>query len=290
MVAAGAPTGEDNGKERDGAAGADDVREEATPEHRGLQRGLEILAVLGSPEALERGGLGVVRIAQLVGREKTQVSRGLKTLAAAGFAERDPETRSYRLGWKIFALGAGAGDARLLHAAVPVLQDLVAGIGETAHLSVLDGVEVLTLLSELPAVAVRASGWQGRRVPASCTSSGRALLFDHSLEDLQRRFVGREMLRSGPNAARSLHELHDRIVRDRAHGVAVSDEEFEAGLVAVAAPVRNARGAIVAVVNVSAPKFRLGSALEVAGNRVLAAATSLSSALGNRSDLSVAAR
>ncbi len=227
----------------------------------------------------------MVRIAQLVGREKSQVSRGLKALAAAGFADRDPDTRSYRLGWRLFALGARAGDARLLQAAGPVLADLVTRTGETAHLSVLDGIEVLTLLSEMPAASVRASGWQGRRAPASCTSSGRALLFDHSPEELEQRFAGRDLAPGAPNAARSVHELHERIAAERGRGVAVSREEFEVGLVAVAAPVRSANGSIVAAVNVSAPKFRLGARLDEAGQHVLAAATALSSALGNRPGL-----
>lgn len=270
MVALEAPSGGDGGR-----ASA-------------LQRGLAILSVLGSEEALVGDGLGVVRIADLVGREKSQVSRALRTLAGAGFAERDPDTRRYRLGWQLFALGAGAGDARLLQAAAPVLEDLVARTGETAHLSVLDDIEVLTLLSEGPVAVVRASGWQGRRVPASCTSSGRALLFDYSAAELQRRFAGRGLPRGGPNAPRSLRQLHEQILGDRARGVAVSDEELEVGLVAVAAPVRSARGAIVAAVNVSAPKFRLGTGLEDAGRHVLAAAESLSCALGNRPALETA--
>jgi len=253
-----------------------------------LQRGLAILSVLGHQEALDSEGLGVVRIAELVGREKSQVSRALRTLAAAGFAERDADTRRYRLGWQFFALGAGAGDSRLLQAAPPVLDELVDRTGETAHLSVLDGIEVLTLLSRAPTAAVRASGWQGRRVPASCTASGRALLFDHSSAELQGRFADRSLPRSGPNAAQSLAQLHERVVGDRAGGLAVADEELEVGLVAVAAPVRGARGAIVAAVNVSAPKFRLGAKLESAGRHVLAAAESLSSALGNRATIGAA--
>lgn len=257
-------------------------------EHQGLQRGLEILSVLGSQETVERGGLGVVRIAHLVGREKTQVSRSLKTLAAAGYAERDPETLAYSLGWRIFALSAAGRNSRLLRAAEPVLGELVSRTGETAHLSVLDDREVVTVLSELPSASVRASGWQGRRVPAECTSSGRALLFDHSSAALERRFSGHEMSRGGPNAARSLAELHQRIVRDRARGIAVSDEEFEVGLVAVAAPVRDARGHIVAAVNVSAPKFRLDRQLEATARHVLAAAATLSSTLGNIPALAVA--
>src|SRR4051812_42273313 len=124
-----------------------------------LRRGLDILLAVGGPEATAAGGLGVVRIAELVGREKSQVSRALKTLLETGLVERDPGTRAYRLGWRFYAMAAGAGDARLLAAARPVLHALVARIGESAHLSVLDGTDVLTVLSEAPASAVRAAGW-----------------------------------------------------------------------------------------------------------------------------------
>lgn len=231
---------------------------------------------------MARGGLGVVRIAELVGREKSQVSRALKTLAGSGFVERDPDTLTYRLGRTMFALGAQADDARLLNLARPVLDGLLERTQETAHLSVLDGTEVVTLLSKAPDSAVRAAGWAGRRVPAACTSSGRALLFDHTAEELRQRFAGVELPRGGPNAPRSLDDLIGRVTRDRDGGVAVSIEEFEAGLVAVAAPVRGPRGDIMAVVNVSAPEFRLGSELLAAGQHVRHAAAELSAALGYR--------
>ena len=90
-----------------------------------LGRGLDILLALGSPEATENGGLGVVRIAERVGREKTQVSRALKTLASYGLVDRDPDTLDYRLGWRLFALAAQAGEQRLLEEARPVCEELV---------------------------------------------------------------------------------------------------------------------------------------------------------------------
>src|SRR3954449_2436045 len=79
-----------------------------------LGRMIDILTALGEPESTRDGGLGVVRVAQLVGREKSQVSRALRTLADAGLVERDAATRAYRLGWRLFALAARVGDQRLL--------------------------------------------------------------------------------------------------------------------------------------------------------------------------------
>src|SRR5690242_18953435 len=113
-----------------------------------LARGVELLATLETDEARRRGGLGVVEVARIVGREKSQVSRGLRTLADLGLVDRDPETLDYRLGWRLSALAARAGDAHLLGLAPPMVGALVARLGETVHLSVLQGTDVMTVLSE----------------------------------------------------------------------------------------------------------------------------------------------
>src|SRR3712207_9368704 len=85
-----------------------------------LAKGLALLTALGSDEALAGGGLSVVRIAALTGRDKSQVSRVLRVLADCRFVERDPDTLKYTLSWELFALAARAGDQRLLSAAPPL--------------------------------------------------------------------------------------------------------------------------------------------------------------------------
>jgi IclR family transcriptional regulator, KDG regulon repressor len=249
-----------------------------------LRKELAILIVLGREEAVENGGLGVVRIAELIGREKSQVSRALKMLAESGLVDRDPSTLHYRLGWRFFALAARAGEQRLLSIAPPLLERLMKSLGETAHLSVLQGVEVLTVLSKSPPHAVTAVGWSGRTVPVYCTSSGRALLFDHDREALSELSSGIEFRELGPNTVRNIGELYKTVVAARAQGYALVDEEFEFGLVGAAAPVRDFKGQIVAALNVSAPKFRLGERLEAAGQEVKRAADELSALLGWSSD------
>jgi IclR family transcriptional regulator, KDG regulon repressor len=249
-----------------------------------LRRELAILTVLGGEEAVEDGGLGVVRIAGLIGREKSQVSRTLKVLAESGFVDRDTETLQYRLGWRFFALAASAGERRLLSVAPALLGRLVEDIGETAHLSVLQGVEVLTVLSESPPHAVKADGWAGRTVPIYCTSSGRALLFDHDSRALADLLSGVEFRELRPGTVRNIEELEESIVLARERGFALVVEEFEFGLVGAAAPVRDFKGRLVAALNVSAPKFRLGGRLESAGREVKKAADELSGLLGWSSD------
>jgi IclR family transcriptional regulator, KDG regulon repressor len=255
-----------------------------------LRRGVDVLNVLAGDKALGSGGLGVLQIAELVGSDKSQVSRTLKILAEYGLVDRDPQTRAYRLGWSLFALAARAGDTQLLAAGETVVKELVRTLDERAHLTVLQGTEVLTVLSSSPGHAIEAAGWVGRLVPAYCSSSGRALLLDHTPAELRELLGKVRFLTLGPDAPRSLPELAERIELARARGYATVDEEFEPGLVAAAAPVRDFRGRIVAALNVSGPKFRLGARLEEAGIEAARAAEALSNRLGWKAQEPVSAR
>ena len=124
---------------------------------------------------------------------------------------------------------------------------------------------MLTLLSESPASAICAPGLVGALTPLATTSAGRALAFDLADDEL---------------AALGLAGDSERIAEARALGYAIVREEFEPGLVAAAAPVRDSTGRIVAAVNVSAPAFRFADRLEEAAIAVAAAAAELSADLG----------
>src|SRR5215469_208501 len=164
-----------------------------------LTRAIAILSALGSPESTRGDGIGVVEIARLVGREKTQVSRTLKTLAEAGLVTRDPDTLRYRLGWRLFTLAAVTGSQQLLTLTPHVLRQLVALVGEAAHLSVLEGRGLLTLMSESPPWAIQSVPWVGRIAPLHCTSAGRALLFDHTPHAVRPAVEALDAARAAPN-------------------------------------------------------------------------------------------
>jgi DNA-binding IclR family transcriptional regulator len=245
-----------------------------------LRRGLALLLAIEDEEALGTAPAGVTRLAALIGSDKSQVSRSLKILAEHGLVDRDPETRGYRLGWRLLAMAGRSSRAKVLAAAEPLLKRLVSETGERAHLSVLRGATVLTVLSEGSDRAVEAAGWVGRTVPLHSTSSGRALLLDHTQEEIAELVAGLSFGGATAKAPRNARQLYARIVAARARGFAVVDEEFEAGLVAVAAPVRDFGGRIVAALNVSAPRFRFSTKLPRAGKQVKGAADELSASLG----------
>ncbi|KAA9156364.1 IclR family transcriptional regulator [Amycolatopsis acidicola] len=236
----------------------------------GLRRDLALLDALASPEAQQAGGLGVVRIARLAGREKSQVSRALRSLAEEGLVERDPDTLRYRLGWRLFSLAARTMEDRLVRAAEPVMHQLSADLEETSHLCVLREQGVLTILS-VSGHSFRVHGWEGRGVSAQRTSAGRVLLSDSTPDELYVRF---------PSDADELPALWAKIQEARRAGFAAVDEEFEPGLAGVSAPVRDFRGRVVAALNISAPAARIRHRLTDAGRATARAARAVSEQLG----------
>src|SRR2546423_6690203 len=103
-----------------------------------LARGLGVLCALAENPAA-RDGLGVVALAELVGGDKSQLSRTLRTLEEHGFVARDGETLAYRLGWRLFAVAARVGESQLVAAAPPVPRELRRELGESVPLSVRQG-------------------------------------------------------------------------------------------------------------------------------------------------------
>ncbi|HEY1699389.1 MAG TPA: IclR family transcriptional regulator [Trebonia sp.] len=243
-----------------------------------VRRALDVLRALGN------GPQRVQDAAGLLSTEKSQVSRTLKVLAEEGFAERDPATMEYRLGPQFLALAAAAGEDRLYSAAPAVLRALVRELGEGAYLTVLAGSVAVTVLTERPGRALQAQEWIGRAAPLNCTSSGRALLLGLSADEVADLFAGQpERLPGTERAPRTMTELRERLARERAAGHVMAAEEYEPGLIGVAAPVSDFRGSVVAAVNVSAPAFRLApDSLPEVIEAVTAAAARLSAAMGTR--------
>jgi IclR family transcriptional regulator, KDG regulon repressor len=250
----------------------------------GLRRDLALLDALATDEALATDGLGVVQVAEATGRARSQVSRALRAMEAEGVVERDPATARYRLGWRLFALVGRTAQNRLVRCAEPRMRGLATSLGETVHLCVLRDASVLTVLSVSVAHGFRAHGWEGVGVPAPRTSAGRVLLADADLAALRARLP--DPLPPAPPGVRSavvtVADLHAVVAAAREDGWAGVDEEFERGLAGVSAPVREARGRVVAALNVSAPRDRLATRLDDAGGRTARAAASLSADLGWR--------
>lgn len=242
--------------------------------HAGLRRDLEIL------DALEGGALGVTALADSLGRDKSQVSRALSTLADAGLVERDPDTARYRVGWKVFALAARSFEARLGALASPYLRRVAARTGETTVLCVLRGADLLTVAGEASPRPLRAVRWEGGTVPAAATSAGRVLVSEWPEDAVREFFTPRRLSESGarPRVTTPV-ALVEELAGIRSRGYAVVEEEFEAGVVGCSAPVRGFDGRVVAAMNITAPTARFAHQLDQAGRYLAQVAVELSARL-----------
>jgi DNA-binding IclR family transcriptional regulator len=223
--------------------------------------------------------MGVSDLARRLDLHKNNAFRLLATLELAGYMQQTPETDLYHLGPRCLELGhAFARSHTLINQARPVLEELAETLGETAHLGVLRGYEVVHLDGVLPQQLVLTGLRVGERLPAHCTALGKVLLADDASNIADRVFS-----RSTDSTVVDPAKLADELRAVALQGYAADLEEFATGLRCVAAPVRDASSRVIAAISISGPSFRLSEeALHGAGARAItAAATRLSQKLGS---------
>ncbi|MGP3942347.1 IclR family transcriptional regulator [Streptomyces sp. 6N106] len=243
----------------------------------GASRVMAILDALASADpAVFPDGMSVADVARVLGREKSVVSRQLKSLLETGMVARRPSMR-YELSWRLFALAVRAGDQRLTTLAAPLLLRLTETVRERTYLSVLSDGEVLTVLSEGSRRSIEAVNWVGRTIPAHRSSSGMALLMDYEDEhilDLVRRSE-----RGGSD--REAQEFLAQVREARRRGYTVANRIFDPELVGIGAPVRDFTGRIRAAVNISGPAFRIEPHIQTLAGHLLSTMRVLQSSLGS---------
>ena len=230
--------------------------------------------------------LGVTELAGRLQLHKNNVFRLLATLVERGYVEQCDDDR-YRLGSGCVELGRAFARSRSLAGqARPILEELCAATGETAHVGVLSDFEVVHLDGEQPDQLVVTRLRTGSRLPAHCTALGKVALAYRAPAQLE--IVDREHLAAGGLIAETPETITDRdkfiehLRGVAAQGWAIDLEECEPGLCCVAAPVHDAQGQVIAGLSLSAPTFRASESVlvdRVAG-QVVEAADRLSRRLG----------
>lgn len=217
-----------------------------------VTRALRTLELIG-----EAGELGVTELSRRLGVHKATASRLAATLAERGFLERDPVSERYRLGFGLIGLaGAAMAGLDLVRLTRPALEELANRTRETVNLGVRSGGAVVYLDQVTGTRSIVTVNWVGRRAPLHGTSNGKVLLA--FMDDAERdRLLSQPLERPTPHTIVDPDELRAQLDAVRARGYAQTLEELEEGLNAVAAPVRQADGEVVAAISVSGPAFRM---------------------------------
>jgi DNA-binding IclR family transcriptional regulator len=244
-----------------------------------VDRALSVLEILA-----KRGVAGVTELAGELGVHKSTASRLVAVLESRGFVEQLTDRGKYRLGFGIVRLaGALTVQRDLAHESRKACEALAADVGETVNVAILDGERVINISEVRGPAAIAVNNWVGQSTPPHATSSGKVLLAYAPELDL-RALLGDRLQRFTDRTLGTVAALERELDRVRAQGWAATVEEYEIGLNALAAPVRDHEGVVVAAVSVSGPSYRLtpDSFPHVSG-RLLEAAADFSRRLGHLS-------
>ena len=215
---------------------------------------LELLQLVAAAEA----PLSPAEIGQRLTLPKPTVHRLCAWLEAEGYLARDPGGRAFRIGIRTEQLAfnvirRGAVTAQR-HA---VLEGLVGAIGETCNFTTLAGHEVLYVDRVESRWPLRMTLEPGSRVPLHCTASGKLFLAAMDAPRRRRILDGLELPALTPNTLTDRASLEQELARITENRCSTDNEEFIVGLIAVAVPVLDDKGRVMAAVACHAPKARL---------------------------------
>ncbi len=214
---------------------------------------MQILSAFDSEHA-ERG---VSEIAEVTGLHKATTHRIIMTLLNGGFLERAPDGERFRLGLRVVELGLGALrrlDVRRV--AFPYMQQLVERFEETCDLCIYDRGRVLYLEVVHSEHSLTIAARVGRRLPVHCTASGRVFLAFLPPE-VAESVLAAPLTACTEKTVTSPARLREELEATRQRGYGLDDEEFEDGIRAVSAPVRDIDGNVVAALSMPGPSSRL---------------------------------
>ncbi len=242
-----------------------------------VDRALTILEILA-----RRREVGVTDIASELGVHKSTAFRLVVVLEDHGLVEQTTERGKYRLGFGVVRLaGSAAAQLDLAQESQAACEELVAAVGETANVAILDEGWATNISEVRGEAAVVSQSWVGRRTPLHATSSGKVLLAFQPKDDRE-RVLAQPLEQFTTQTIVEPDLLRVELAQIRERGWASTCEELEVGLNAVAAPIRGADGTVVAAVSVSGPSYRLGPHyFAEVSDYVQAAATQIGLRLGH---------
>ncbi|MDX5359588.1 MAG: helix-turn-helix domain-containing protein [Rhodobacterales bacterium] len=217
----------------------------------GLAKGLAVIETFTA----DRPRQSIAEVAAASGLDRATARRCLLTLAHQGYADWDG--KFFTLTPRVLRLGTACLATMPLPQIVqPLLDRLSEAIGESSSVCILDGAEIVYVARAAQTKVMSIALMPGSRLPTHCTSMGRVLLAWRPEAE------ARAMLGPGPLEALTPLTLTDpeqvmaELVRIRAQGHAINDQEVEMGLRSIAVPLMDAHGRVVAAANVGVAASR----------------------------------
>ncbi|MFN0073431.1 MAG: IclR family transcriptional regulator [Chloroflexota bacterium] len=217
-----------------------------------LTEGIRILRCFSEAEP----ELRLSEISRRLELSKGNTHRLLTMLVAEGLVRRDAHSARYRLGLGLYELGQVAVSEVDLRPALPRMMELGKLTDETILLGVLDDLDVVYVQRVESPRTLRVTHGPRERGPAHCTATGKVLLAWRPEPEIE-RFIRHGLPRHSARTITDADQFRAALKEIRELGYAVNDQEREMLIRSVSAPVRDARGIVVAALTVAGPSQRL---------------------------------
>jgi IclR family transcriptional regulator, pca regulon regulatory protein len=238
-------------KKHDGEDGAGGDRDFVAS----LEKGLLVIEAFDA----SRPRLTLSDVARLTGITRAAARRYLRTLTRLNYADFDG--RYFSLSPRILRLGyAYLSSASLSTRLQPFLERISEETAESSSAAVLDGDDIVYIARSATRRIMSIGLGVGSRLPAYCTSLGRAILAYQSEAEID-AYLGRVRLEARtPKTVTDKTELRAILQATRAQGYAIVNEELEFGLRSIAAPLVQKSGKVAVALNISAQAGRVPAA------------------------------
>ncbi len=229
------------------------MRDQSEYNVRSVERALQLLNSFDD-EHPERG---ISEISEAVGLHKATTHRILTTMLNLGFIERSEDGQKYRLGIQMIDLGFKVLRRMDLRTeSIPFMNRFIEECDEAIDLSVLQNKEVLYIEVLQSHHTLTIAATVGQRLPTHSTASGK--LFLAFMPEKEQQLILEEKLRSyTKNTVTSHEKLMLELKKIQKEGYSTDFEEYEEGIRAVAAPIRNYAGNVIAAISVPGPVSRM---------------------------------
>lgn len=245
----------------------------------------EALSVL--THVAQAPGLGVTELAKRSGNTKARTFRLLSTLEQSGFVQRGSSDTNYILGHVVLALGLAAQEQiSLVRIGQKHLEVLGGQFNENVHIRIRDGLQSEIVAKWDCTRGVRVHTEIGTRRHLHAGASGKVLLA-YAPDDLQRLVLGGALERFTPQTVVQKTKLAKELARIREDGYAVSMGEVTPDVIAVAAPIFDAHGRVLAALGMSLPASRAPGDLTPVVDALKLTGLKLSAELGWREGISL---
>jgi IclR family pca regulon transcriptional regulator len=218
----------------------------------GLAKGLAVIRAF----TRERASLSLSDVAVLTSMPAATARRCLMTLEELGYVMR--RGRQFLLRPKVLELGAAYIESMNIELLTKNhLEELARSTGDSAALCVLDGTDIVYVARASIRTLMRLEAHIGSRFPAYATSMGRVLLAGESAAGLKRYFEVAELAPLTKYTVTDVADLRRVIDKTRRTGYSVVKDELDYGVVALAVPVHDQQGRVVAALNSSSHSSRI---------------------------------